>query len=47
VSGLGLLAVATLVVDTIAMRLLPKASKVYKRYKFLETPDYAGTANER
>lgn len=46
VSGLGLLAVATLVVDTIAIRLLPKSSRIYKRYKYLETPEYNSLEGE-
>jgi hypothetical protein len=39
VSGLGLLAVATLVVDIIATRVLP-GKETYRHYKYLETPEY-------
>ncbi|KAL6072949.1 Purinergic receptor [Balamuthia mandrillaris] len=41
VSGLGLLAVATFIVDTCALRLMPSTKKIYHRYKYLETPEYA------
>jgi hypothetical protein len=41
VSGLGLLAVATLIVDIIAMRVMP-GKETYRHYKYLETPEYAG-----
>jgi len=37
VSGLGLLAAATLIVDVIAIRLMPGRG-VYRRYKYQETP---------
>ncbi len=40
-SGLGLLAVATLVVDVIAVRLMP-GRQVYKKFKYEETPHTEG-----
>lgn len=40
VSGLGLLAVATLVVDVFALHLLKSGRAVYSKYKFLPTPTY-------
>jgi hypothetical protein len=45
VSGIGLLAVATLVVDVIAVRLMP-GRKTYKKYKYQETPINASDATE-
>ena len=36
-------AVATLVVDVFALRLLKSGRAVYSKYKFLPTPTYLGT----
>jgi len=40
VSGLGLLAVATLITDQVALRLLPQRA-VYQQYKYEPTPDFS------
>lgn len=45
VSGLGLLALSTLVVDVIAIRLMP-ARAVYKHFKFEETEDLLPSHNK-
>jgi len=39
VSGLGLLALATVVVDLIGLRLFPQTSQLYRQYKYEPTPD--------
>eukprot|EP01087_Luapelamoeba_hula_P017841 TRINITY_DN5664_c0_g1_i2.p1 TRINITY_DN5664_c0_g1~~TRINITY_DN5664_c0_g1_i2.p1 ORF type:complete len:404 (-),score=39.29 TRINITY_DN5664_c0_g1_i2:122-1333(-) len=39
VSGLGLVALSTLIVDLIALRLLPSTSRRYRKYKYEDTPD--------
>jgi len=45
VSGLGLLAVATLIVDTLALRVLPR-KQLYSRYKFEKTEEFSQLINE-
>ena len=40
-------AVATLVVDVFALRLLKSGRAVYSKYKFLPTPTYLGTSPPR
>jgi len=39
VSGLGLLAIATLIVDLVGLRLFPQTSSLYRQYKYEETPE--------
>eukprot|EP01089_Gocevia_fonbrunei_P006354 TRINITY_DN1699_c0_g1_i1.p1 TRINITY_DN1699_c0_g1~~TRINITY_DN1699_c0_g1_i1.p1 ORF type:complete len:391 (-),score=50.34 TRINITY_DN1699_c0_g1_i1:72-1244(-) len=43
VAGLGLLAVSTFIVDFLAIRILPSTKKLYKQFKYLETPEYNET----
>eukprot|EP01090_Pellita_catalonica_P000830 TRINITY_DN10589_c0_g1_i1.p1 TRINITY_DN10589_c0_g1~~TRINITY_DN10589_c0_g1_i1.p1 ORF type:complete len:271 (-),score=40.19 TRINITY_DN10589_c0_g1_i1:66-878(-) len=46
VSGLGLLAVASVIVDFIALRLL-RSKSLYRKYKYVETPEYMDVAGHR